>query len=116
MQPNPVKRRIIVKIRVKVNRELVIKACRKILMSVLQFKQSQNRLFNMYFSFERLRESDCIKLVIASFLFVYLISFSSLSEAVNTKLVIKGSTTILPIALDIGAEFQKRHPGVEAVD
>ena len=67
----------------------------------------------MYFLFERLRVSDGIKLAVAGLLFVYLFSFSSLSEAVNTKLVIKGSTTILPIALDIGAEFQTRYPGVE---
>ena len=68
----------------------------------------------MYFLIERLHVSDCMKLVVASLLFTYLFSFSSSSEAVNTKLVIKGSTTILPIALDIGSEFQKQYPEISA--
>ena len=71
------------------------------------------RKLYMYFSTEQLRVSDYMKFLVAGLLFVYLFSFSSSSEAVNTKLIIKGSTTILPIALGIGAEFQKKYPGVE---
>ncbi len=33
--------------------------------------------------------------------------------AENTKLVISGSTSILPIAEDVGAEFAENHPGVD---
>ena len=67
----------------------------------------------MYLSIQRLRISECMKLVAVGLLFVYLTSFSSLSEAGNTGLIIKGSTTILPIALGIETEFQNKYPGVE---
>ena len=73
----------------------------------------KNPKLYMYFSIERLCASDCMKFLVVGLLFVCLFSFSSSSEAVNTKLIIKGSTTILPIALGIGAEFQNRNPGVE---
>ena len=71
------------------------------------------RKLYMYFSIEQLRVSDYMKFLVAGLLFVYLFSSSSSSGAVNTKLIIKGSTTILPIALGIGTEFQNRYPGVE---
>ncbi|TNF88396.1 MAG: hypothetical protein EP300_08000 [Gammaproteobacteria bacterium] len=42
---------------------------------------------------------------------LFLPSKSFLAE--SSRLIIKGSTSILPIASEIGREFQNRHPGVE---
>ena len=67
----------------------------------------------MCFSIERLHVSDFMRSAVVGLLLVYLFSFSSSSEAENTMLVVKGSTTILPIALGIGTKFQNNYPGVE---
>lgn len=70
-------------------------------------------MFNMCFSIERLHVTDFMRSAVVGLLFVYLFSFSGSSEAENTTLVVKGSTTILPIALGIGTQFQNKFPGVE---
>ena len=42
-----------------------------------------------------------------------LLAIHHTQAAESENLVIKGSTTIMPIALSIGAEFEQEHPGVE---
>ncbi len=42
-----------------------------------------------------------------------LLAFNNVNAAENEKLLIKGSTTIMPIALSIGAEFEQENPGVK---